>query len=261
MSPLKAIVVSVLLLTLVTPSFASGAATVHGAVYEWHGYELLDDVIVEVNSTPVQTIVAKYGIYSFYLTEGSYRINAYYYQGNNLELSAEKIIMINDDGDYIIDLLLYPAYESPFWEDNDNITTSIEEGTKIVEEDRAGSVYLYMVPVFLVLFLVIYAIHRGENNITSREQPEQSTEVPMEEEIAGKVSINEENTNEELPEDLNKIVEIIRSSGGRITQKELRQKVDYSEAKVSLMVADLENRGIIRKFKKGRGNIIVLSPD
>lgn len=30
-----------------------------------------------------------------------------------------------------------------------------------------------------------------------------------------------------------------------------------SEAKVSLMLADLEDRGLIRKIKVGRGNIIV----
>jgi uncharacterized membrane protein len=43
-----------------------------------------------------------------------------------------------------------------------------------------------------------------------------------------------------------------------MTQRELRGRLHHSKAKISLMLADLENRGLIRKFKRGRGNIIVL---
>ena len=64
---------------------------------------------------------------------------------------------------------------------------------------------------------------------------------------------------QEMPEDLKSVVGIIQEEGGRITQKELRKKLPYSEAKVSLMVADLEGRGMVRKIKKGRGNIITMS--
>jgi len=59
-----------------------------------------------------------------------------------------------------------------------------------------------------------------------------------------------------LPEDLKEVLELIRVSGNRITQLELRKKSRYSESKVSLMLSDLEERGMIEKFKKGRGNII-----
>jgi uncharacterized membrane protein len=59
-----------------------------------------------------------------------------------------------------------------------------------------------------------------------------------------------------LPEDLKELLDLIRSSGNRITQRELRKKSPYSESKVSLMLSDLEERGLIEKFKRGRGNII-----
>ncbi len=61
-----------------------------------------------------------------------------------------------------------------------------------------------------------------------------------------------------LPDDLQAMVRILEQEGGRMTQKELRKRLGHSEAKVSLMVADLENRGLARKFKVGRGNIVVL---
>jgi uncharacterized membrane protein len=59
-----------------------------------------------------------------------------------------------------------------------------------------------------------------------------------------------------LPEDLKELLDMIRDSGNRITQRELRKKSPYSESKVSLMLSDLEERGLIEKFKRGRGNII-----
>lgn len=59
-----------------------------------------------------------------------------------------------------------------------------------------------------------------------------------------------------LPEDLKELLDVIRHCGNRITQRELRKKSPYSESKVSLMLSDLEERGLIEKFKRGRGNII-----
>jgi uncharacterized membrane protein len=59
-----------------------------------------------------------------------------------------------------------------------------------------------------------------------------------------------------LPDDLKEILDLIRANGNRITQRELRKKSPYSESKVSLMLSDLEERGLVEKFKRGRGNII-----
>jgi uncharacterized membrane protein len=65
-----------------------------------------------------------------------------------------------------------------------------------------------------------------------------------------------EDRNTNLPDDLKELLELIRANGNRITQRELRKKSPYSESKVSLMLSDLEERGLIEKFKRGRGNII-----
>ncbi len=64
-----------------------------------------------------------------------------------------------------------------------------------------------------------------------------------------------------LPADLQQVMDIIRGQGGRITQKDLRSKLKYSEGKVSLMLADLERRELIEKFKRGRGNIVILKDE
>lgn len=53
-------------------------------------------------------------------------------------------------------------------------------------------------------------------------------------------------------------MDIIRGQRGRITQKELCSRLKCSDAKVSLMLADLEKRGLIEKVKQGRGNVVTL---
>jgi uncharacterized membrane protein len=65
-----------------------------------------------------------------------------------------------------------------------------------------------------------------------------------------------------LPADLQEVIDIIRGQGGRMTQKDLRSRLKkYSEGKVSLMLADLERRERIEKFKKGRGNTVILKSE
>jgi uncharacterized membrane protein len=65
-----------------------------------------------------------------------------------------------------------------------------------------------------------------------------------------------------LPQDCREVLGIIEKNGGRITQLDLRKALPYSEAKVSLIVSDLESRGILKKVKKGRGNVLIINrPD
>ena len=60
-------------------------------------------------------------------------------------------------------------------------------------------------------------------------------------------------------DDLKKVISIVEEEGGRATQKDIRKKMPLSEAKISLLIAELEHTGKIKKIKKGRGNIIILN--
>lgn len=62
----------------------------------------------------------------------------------------------------------------------------------------------------------------------------------------------------ELPKELQEVVSFIKKEGGRATQKEIRKEFPLSEGKVSLMISDLEEKGVVKRIKKGRGNIVVL---
>ena len=118
-----------------------------------------------------------------------------------------------------------------------------------------------------------------ESRISEKKAPAKSKEEYLEQEIelaeSGSEEENHNNSLEEpadnpkietpvpkkklpLPADLQEVMDIIRGQGGRITQKDLRSRLKYSEGKVSLMLADLERRELIEKFKRGRGNVVIL---
>jgi len=252
---------------------AEDTATVHGSLYNWYTLEPQEDVILEINTTPAQTVVASNGIYAFTLEPGSYLIIARGYENGTLTAYSEEEITIKKQGDYVIDILLYPVYEEDIEDLNDtelsNLTASVEEGTKIVEQtsdDNSNSYYL----LILIIPLLIVAIYfyrqkkeeNGKNSVTSSSGISEIEQIQELEQTGGKSHTarpeDEDKKEEELPADLKEILTILQKAGGRITQKDLRQRLNCSEAKASLMVADLQRRGYIDKFKKGRGNILVL---
>ncbi len=409
---------------LAGPALAEGTATIRGGVYSWDTFEPLENAVVRVNSTPSQSMVAKYGVYSFELDPGDYLITANYYKNSTLIYSAGESIEVKGEGNYVVDLLLLPVYSEELMDNssegreisenpestenssnimqpvsnnsydvnnsdvnNSSANVSVTETSKINGGFISSTVY-YILAALVLSFLVAggYSLKKrgspGKNNpekfilkknqsgtskleksgLEEKEEydaerlsvpvstPEYSAkeavlENPHRVELKtkqkfsaesietqlsdnpefkaretekqaesreGKFGSNleltafkqgtedgnetfaEESSSEEmdlkeislklsekepepeklpepetliikknlsLPADLQQIMDIIRGQGGRITQKDLRSKLKYSEGKVSLMLADLERREQIEKFKRGRGNVIILRDD
>ncbi len=218
---LMRIMPAIILLLLIPTSYA---ARVHGTIYAWSDFEKpLRNVIVEVNSTPAQSIVATDGTYSFELPPGSYRITARYYQNNVLVYYDEEDIRIDREGNFTIDLLLFPPTGSEYEFLGDINLTDVE----LKNNDNK---YVYTIFLIIPAIIIYWLLKKKTGNVE---------------------------TSTELPEDLSNLLEVILKSGGRVTQKELRKKLSCSEAKISLMISDLEDRGLIKKIKKGRSNIII----
>lgn len=313
------------------------AATIHGTVYEWYSFKPLENSIVEINSTPEQYFVATDAEYSFNLTPGTYLINASYIEENTVIYETEEVVTISDDGDYVHDLLLFPAYPEELLNEEgfENVDLDLEEETKS-KADSQNTVLIFALLSLCILLLAGYFIIKEKRSPNGKFgspgefqnhyalkpgasetvilAPEYSTietktsgytepaeadsieetsmsdyessapqalegdtfnaETPVKQAIESpddlKVPANSlsegksdplssespESPDASLPDDLKEIMDIIRASGNRITQRELRKKSPYSESKVSLMLSDLEERGLVEKFKKGRGNII-----
>ncbi len=207
-----------LLLGLMIILFSSicHAAAISGIVYD-ESLNTAKNAIVEINTVPKQTFVAKDGSYSFEVPVGSYVISA-----KLGELQAAENLTVEKEGNYIIDLIMFPDLDE---------MPPIEEdiGGSVAEEKTSFNYLFVIVGILLILFFAFYII------IKRGKKPAQG-----------------------LDEDIDNLVRIIKKQGGRATQKEIRKEIPLSEAKISLMIAELEHKGIVEKIKKGRGNIIIL---
>jgi uncharacterized membrane protein len=374
------------ILALVVPATADNSTTtdnstsiVHGEVYSLDTFEPLDNAVVYVNSTPAQSIVARYGMYSFELEPGNYTITAKYYQSSTVTYSVDDTVNIKNKGNYVHDLLLLPVYSEELMgssrangSSNNSASSAGNPVTEVaisnINDSRGmnatkdGGFYTppanYLLIALLTLVLLSaagYQLSRKHKNIgkTSQEEktahkikdfsgpantlelsvtvpdkspgpelrkdfreytkgsvsatgqvtgseskisltesviepefkrpeggaqsesrdkcPAQETELsePELEDKIRKVSLEKPAGNSEigtpdpkkklpLPSDLQEVMDIIRGQRGRITQKDLCSRLKCSDAKVSLMLADLEKRELIEKFKKGRGNVVTL---
>jgi len=207
------------------------AATISGKVYDM-SLELVNESVVEVNTAPKQIFVAKNGSYSFNIPAGNYIITA---KQLEQELVATENITVAGEGSYNLDLLLFPSFDEEELLMNE---TELDLGTPFDEPVvwpyyAAGGVILLAIAAYY-LYLARKRKQIAKPAIVKEEPKAAEAELP------------------------DKIVAFIRKEGGRTTQKDIRKAFPFSEAKISLAVAELEHKGSVEKIKKGRGNIIVL---
>ncbi|MCS7138994.1 MAG: MarR family transcriptional regulator, partial [Crenarchaeota archaeon] len=55
------------------------------------------------------------------------------------------------------------------------------------------------------------------------------------------------------------ILRILRNSGGRLLQKQIKEATGFSKAKTSMVLSELQKKGLIRKIKRGREYIVELA--
>lgn len=222
----------VLIFVSSAPAIAQeNTARICGKVYYWFTLEPIPGAIVTISTTPEQRMVAENGEYSFEVPLGVYEIKAEYFVRGTLIYEDADNIEVLAPGDYRIDFLLFPVMENLEMPENIDSEIEVERGEIWAPLAAAG-----------IAVVLIFAVYLGVKKL---RKPPKSLPPPVK--VVG------------LPEDLKEIVNLLRESGGRMNQTELRKKLPYSEAKVSLMLSDLEDRRIIRKVKKGRANIIILT--
>ncbi|AKB78245.1 hypothetical protein MSHOH_1762 [Methanosarcina horonobensis HB-1 = JCM 15518] len=227
---------------------------------------------------------------------GDYVITASYYQNNTLAYSKEITLRIEDEGDYVFDLLLYPVPENGV---TGIISTRINDPNGINPPEQTGtdSLNASYLSIALMLFLILGGVYKfsrkDQKTKKNRAQEGKSNMSGLLVKVLGKSTdsgiksasgnygkavfltepviepgdnydgdnsyINTAALNKQpVSPDLHEVLDIIRGHKGRITQKDLRSRLSYSEVKVSLMLSELEKRGLIKKFRNGRENIVVL---
>jgi len=209
----------------------ASAAVIFGDVYDI-SLSKAENVIVKINTEPEQQYVAKNGTYAFDVSKGDYTIRALYSVDGVVESSAQEAVSVKDEGNYRLDIILFPNIE----EESSLLEESNIEIDALFEEKYFSYSYLWIVVIVLALFCIFFYLKRKSKKQKDEQHEEAKKEMP----------------------DLRNVLEIIKKGGGRATQKEIRKQIPLSEAKISLMIAELESEGKIKKIKKGRGNILVL---
>ena len=216
------------------------AASLRGTIYS-EELQPAANTLVEINSLPAQRYLARDGTYLFEIPSGKYTLTA---QKEALTTTEELEIMT--DGTYIYDLFLLPDST-----DEENLWNDTQQN---IFDENTGWQWWQYVGLALVFAYALYRIIRTRIKygplwkFRKRVNQEQHKTLEQhQQELA------------QEPGYLEKALEIIKKYDGRITQKELRKEMVYlSEAKVSLIVTELEHKGKIEKIKKGRGNVIIV---
>ena len=261
-------IIAVLLLVM---TGLAHAATLHGSIYDIELNEL-NGVVVEVNSEPVQRYLSKDGAYSFELNTGEYELTACYKPDRFQEYATTETIYIKNDGDFVYDLFLFPDFDvndeglildPDLMVVDENIINNVDETAGI----KTG---IWVVIIILILLIIYYFVSRMKKKSEKKEldelylagkQAKKSLREEMEDASMQKKPKNlrvDDVREDNVDPDLKTVLDIIKKEGGRITQKELRKQIPLSEAKISLMISELEHKKIVQKVKKGRGNILIL---
>ena len=240
MKKLLVLIITILLLT----SLAS-AATLKGTIYDAN-LEVATDSLIEIDTEPSQKFLAKEGDYLFEVPQGEYTLKV-----TKGFLTTSEQLTVNNEGEFVYDLFLLEDFteEDDLWQDTDlQLFTEVKE-----EEKQSYEWWRYLVAGILLLYLAYRLLRtrkrygRLKDFRKSFAKEKKKTVEEHKEEIASE------------PGYLDRTLEIIKKHDGRISQKQLRKEMlDLSEAKISLILTELEHKGQVEKVKKGRGNVIIL---
>lgn len=227
------------LFLLILLSSLAGAAVIEGKIYDFE-LNVLSGVKVEVDTVPMQVFVSTNGSYLFNLFPGVYAITATHPKEN---LKIVEHVIIQDQGTYNLDLILLPDLDVE--EEIFDEVSEIDINAPYFDEDV--NTFGRLITALLLIVLVVVVIFIWFKFKSRTEEIKKEVEKKIAEKKTPAVS-----------SELDELVKFIKKEGGRTTQKDIRRSFPQSEAKISLMIAELEDKKIIKKIKKGRGNIIVL---
>ena len=235
------ICIALMFLVFISPIFG---VVIEGNVYTID-FELAKTAIVEIDTYPKQQRVITEGYYRFEVPLGSYTINASLIEGNALTAEVSEPIEVTKEGTFVLDLILFPTIDNAL--DILKETEELDETTILTEleeenEKTPTSTLLIGGISIAILLLILW-------NIVKWRWMKKEVERRREEKEVEKQVIRED-------DDLKNYIDYLKKEK-RVTQKEMRKHFPDSEAKISLVLTDLEAKGKIKKIKKGRGNIII----
>jgi len=243
--PLLAVLSAGLLLVCLQTTLA-GAVAVKGEVTLWESGEKLDGTLIKVyrDSALVSKVICdENGSYSMDLQPGNYHFMAVYIDRDGDKYLDEEDVTLYPDQNTTLDfLMILPELDINFSEleyyipeldiNFSELENETEEG--VVEGDGKEPDDAILISIFIILAVSVL--------------------------ILSILKMMGKKGGIELEDDEKKIMEILKKQKGkRMLQSDLLGETDFSRAKVSLVLSELEKKGLIRKEVKGRTNLIELA--
>ena len=231
---MKRILILILLINLLFPT------TLFGEIFDAEDFSKLNNTIIKIEGdTTIQVTVD--GNYSLELPEGNYTLTASYYEEGKLKYYTKEELNLNQEI-MQFDLVLLPEeLRNILPEDLQTDENKTDTNNGNTNGDNKETDYTPFIIAFVlgtIIFVVGYFfIQKKQKEV----EPEDDDKI-----------------NEELDDDCKKVLKILGENEGRMNQKEIRDILNFSETKMSLVVAELETVKKIKKIKKGRQNILKL---
>ncbi len=216
----------VFILLIFTPFIEYGySSRIYGNIYDINDFNLANNCVIYVNSTPSLQKVVSTGIYDISLKKGCYVLKVNCYDNGVVSKEGEANLCVDENENITYDLLVSPIILDDF----ENLTEQynmVNVDNHIFSSPHFYFNYLYLLFILVPPF-VAYMIYkyRKLNHLVRDDS-------------------------------MKKLLDILKRER-RINQKDLVRIMRLSDAKISLMIAELEKEGIIKKIKKGRSNIVI----
>ncbi len=226
------------------------SATVYGDIYNAEDFEKMQNVILRINGSVTAQYFIKEGNYSIELLPGAYVFQAFFYDNGTLKYASYDQLVVgeNESGIPFDIILLSPDMISPLY------GVAVEDAAYgknkgpvdgQAKEQGIDAIAIFAVIISLLLAAAVSAyffLQKNQKNAQTAEEPESGAMHSM----------------HDLGEDEKNVIRLLESNEGRMLQRELRQQLRFSETKMSLLLDELEVNKIIKRIKRGRGNIVKL---
>lgn len=218
-------VVKFILLTFLFYVEGVYAAYIHGNIYDVSDFTIIKDCVLEVNSTsPIKKVLSS-GTYDIEVKEGCYTLHIVCYEQGIKTKEGNASLCLKEKDNITYDILVFPVIIDDV--ENMILHENFSDVNQYVFYTSSFNFnYIYLLFVAIIPIIAYYLYRRRK-------------------------------LHKILTDDSMKMLLKILKKEQRINQKDLVKAMRLSDAKISLMITELEREGIVKKIKKGRSNIII----
>jgi uncharacterized membrane protein len=207
-------------------------AQLSGTMFSISG-EPMPKVIIRINSTPEQVKLTQTGYYTFQVAPDTYELVVTKITKGIVYELARKTITIPQEGSFTHDILeeqpepapLEPSTVSPLW-----ILIGISS-----------------ILAILSLGLLTYVLWRKKHPKILKVEAKAAPATPQP-------------TEQIMDPRYIRVLKALNDSGGTLTQKDIRKILECSDATVSVLLAEMEEKKLLSREKKGRLNVLKIRP-